>query len=74
MANITGPYTAALYEYVRGELKFESDLPYEILNPKVGPGVIVTTRTSMSTSLKRFGRPSAPTRILKYSLPMAFST
>ena len=37
MANITGPYTAALYEYVRGELKFESDLPYEILNPKVWP-------------------------------------
>jgi carboxypeptidase C (cathepsin A) len=37
MANIMGPYTAALYEYVRGELKFESDLPYEILNPKVWP-------------------------------------
>jgi carboxypeptidase C (cathepsin A) len=32
-----GPYTAALYEYVRGELKFESDLPYEILNSKVWP-------------------------------------
>jgi carboxypeptidase C (cathepsin A) len=37
MANITGTYTAGLYEYVRGELKFESDLPYEILNPKVWP-------------------------------------
>jgi carboxypeptidase C (cathepsin A) len=37
MAAITGPYTATLYDYVRGELKFESDLPYEILNPKVWP-------------------------------------
>jgi carboxypeptidase C (cathepsin A) len=34
---ILGPYTAALYDYVRRELKFESDLPYEILNPKVWP-------------------------------------
>ena len=34
MANIMGPYTAALYDYVRGELGFESDLPYEILNFK----------------------------------------
>jgi len=37
MAAITGPYTATLYDYVRGELKFESVLPYEILNPKVWP-------------------------------------
>jgi carboxypeptidase C (cathepsin A) len=37
MAAIAGPYTATLYDYVRGELKFESDLPYEILNPKVWP-------------------------------------
>ena len=37
MAAITGPYTATLNDYVRGELKFESDLPYEILNPKVWP-------------------------------------
>ena len=34
---ITGPYTAALYDYVRSELKFESDLPYEVLNDKVWP-------------------------------------
>jgi len=32
---IAGPYTAALYEYVRGELKFESDLQYEILHPNL---------------------------------------
>jgi carboxypeptidase C (cathepsin A) len=37
MAAITGPYTATLYDYVRGELNFESDLPYEILNGKVWP-------------------------------------
>src|SRR5579859_5387119 len=36
-ANIQGPYTAAFYDYVRGELKFESDLPYEILTERVGP-------------------------------------
>jgi len=37
MNNITGPYTAMFNHYVRTELKFESDLPYEILNPKVWP-------------------------------------
>ena len=26
-----GPYTATFYDYVRGDLQFESDLPYEIL-------------------------------------------
>jgi carboxypeptidase C (cathepsin A) len=34
---IMGPYTAALNNYVRAELKFESDLPYEILTPRVQP-------------------------------------
>jgi len=37
MDAILGPYTAALYDYVRTDLKFESDLPYEILNGKVWP-------------------------------------
>ncbi len=32
-----GPYTSALNDYVRVDLAFESDLPYEILNPKVWP-------------------------------------
>jgi carboxypeptidase C (cathepsin A) len=32
-----GSYTAALNDYVRQELGFESDLPYEVLNPKVLP-------------------------------------
>ncbi len=35
LSNIIGPYTAALYDYIRRELKFESDLPYEILSFKV---------------------------------------
>jgi carboxypeptidase C (cathepsin A) len=37
MDAIIGPYTAALYNYVRNELKFESDLPYEIMTGKVWP-------------------------------------
>ena len=36
-ANILGPYTACLYDYVRGELGYESDIPYEIINEKVWP-------------------------------------
>jgi carboxypeptidase C (cathepsin A) len=36
-ANIQGPYTAAFYDYVRGELKYESDLPYEVLTERVSP-------------------------------------
>lgn len=35
LTNVLGPYTAAFYDYVRAELKFESDLPYEILSEKV---------------------------------------
>jgi carboxypeptidase C (cathepsin A) len=34
---ITGPYTAALNQYVRAELGYESDLPYEILTDRVQP-------------------------------------
>ncbi len=37
LTNIMGPYTAGFNDYVRRELKFESDLPYEILNPRVWP-------------------------------------
>ena len=35
MAAIMGPYTATLYDYVRGDLQFENDLPYEILHGKL---------------------------------------
>jgi carboxypeptidase C (cathepsin A) len=34
---ITGPYTAALNHYVRTELGYENDLPYEILTERVRP-------------------------------------
>jgi carboxypeptidase C (cathepsin A) len=34
---VLGPYTATLNDYIRRELKFESDLPYEILTGKVSP-------------------------------------
>ncbi len=36
-AAIQGPYTAAMNDYVRTQLKFESDLPYEILTGRVRP-------------------------------------
>lgn len=36
-ANIYGPFSATLNDYVRRELGFESDLPYEILTHKVHP-------------------------------------
>lgn len=34
---VQGPYTAMFNQYVRGDLKFESDLPYEILTGRVRP-------------------------------------
>jgi carboxypeptidase C (cathepsin A) len=34
---ITGPYTAAFNHYVRSELGYSSDLPYEILTSRVRP-------------------------------------
>jgi carboxypeptidase C (cathepsin A) len=32
-AAVMGPFSAAMNSYVRGELKFEDDLPYELLTP-----------------------------------------
>ena len=32
-AAILGPYTATMYDYLRRDLAFETDLPYEILKP-----------------------------------------
>ena len=37
MAAIRGPYSGALNDYVRRELGYESDLPYEILTGRVRP-------------------------------------
>lgn len=36
-AAVDGPFTAAFNEYLRHELKYECDLPYEILNLRVQP-------------------------------------
>ncbi|MBN1163035.1 MAG: peptidase S10 [Candidatus Krumholzibacteriota bacterium] len=36
-ANIYGPFSSTMNDYVRRELGFESDLPYEILTGKVQP-------------------------------------
>ncbi|MEX1248794.1 MAG: hypothetical protein WEA61_09970 [Anaerolineales bacterium] len=36
-AAIQGPFTAALNQYVREELNFKSDVPYEILSERVRP-------------------------------------
>ena len=36
-AAIIGPYTAAFHDYVRGDLKFESDLFYEFITGSVNP-------------------------------------
>lgn len=35
--SVLGPFTATLNDFVRRELKFESDLPYEVLTGKVQP-------------------------------------
>ncbi len=36
-SNILGPFSSTMNDYVRRELKFESDLPYEILTGNVHP-------------------------------------
>lgn len=36
-AALTGPYTAALNHYVRAELEYSCDLPYEVLTDRVHP-------------------------------------
>jgi carboxypeptidase C (cathepsin A) len=36
-ATIYGPYTTAINDYLRRELKYENDLPYEILTGRVQP-------------------------------------
>ncbi|MGE5071973.1 MAG: S10 family peptidase [Anaerolineae bacterium] len=37
MATVFGPYTATFYDHVRSALKFESDIPYEIITEYVWP-------------------------------------
>ncbi|ONI86203.1 peptidase S10 [Saccharothrix sp. ALI-22-I] len=56
---ILGPYTAALNHYVRAELEYENDLPYEILTVNVRPwsykefeGVHVTVANKLSAAMR----------------------
>ena len=57
-ANIQGPYTAAFNDYIRRELGYESDLPYEILQheDQREHGASSTT-TGSSRSRRRCARP-----------------
>ncbi len=61
LSMIMGPYTAMFNDYVRTDLQFESDLPYEILTGRVWPwsyadhenqfvNVAETLRKAMSTN------------------------
>ncbi|MFI9011928.1 S10 family peptidase [Actinosynnema sp. NPDC053489] len=56
---ILGPYTAALNHYVRAELAYENDLPYEILTMNVRPwsykefeGTHVTVADKLSAAMR----------------------
>jgi carboxypeptidase C (cathepsin A) len=56
---ILGPYTAALNHYVRAELEYENDLPYEILTMNVRPwsykefeGTHVTVANKLSSAMR----------------------
>ena len=55
-AVVQGAYTAALNNYVRGELEFASDLPYEILSRRVHPWDYSDHQTNTSTSPTHFVR------------------
>jgi carboxypeptidase C (cathepsin A) len=55
-AAVQGAYTAALNQYVRGELKYKSDWPYEILTGRVQPwsfGEAKNRYLNVSGSLRR---------------------
>jgi hypothetical protein len=52
LTNITGPYTATLNDYIRGELKFESDCLTRSSPSVSSPGAMPSSRTSMSMSQK----------------------
>lgn len=58
-AAILGPYAAALNQYVRGELAYANDLPYEILTGKVQPwsykefeGSAVTVSSKLADAMR----------------------
>jgi carboxypeptidase C (cathepsin A) len=49
-AAVQGPYTATLNNYLRKELKYETDLPYEILTGKVRPWDFKAKNTYLNVS------------------------
>jgi carboxypeptidase C (cathepsin A) len=56
---ILGPYSAAFNHYVRAELSYVNDLPYEIISPKVHPwsyrefdGKIVTVTQRLARAMR----------------------
>ena len=59
---IIGPYTAALNHYVRAELGYSNDLPYEVLTDRVQPGRTPSSRTSTCTYWRRWPPRCGPTR------------
>ncbi len=46
-AAVQGPYTTAWNTYVRGELKFETSMPYEILTGACSPGIMERLPTAI---------------------------
>jgi carboxypeptidase C (cathepsin A) len=53
---VSGPFTATLNDYLRHDLKYSSDLPYEVLNLRVQPwdwGQQFPTFLDVSSSLRR---------------------
>ena len=72
---ITGPYAAALNHYVRAELGYESDLPYEILTSRVQPVVVQGVRGRPRVRGRQAGRgPCGPTRACGCTWPAATTT
>ena len=65
-AAIIGPYTAALNHYVRMELGYQNDLPYEILTRRrARTGRTRSSRASRSPSPTSWRKRCAPTRTCK---------
>jgi RHS repeat-associated protein len=66
-AAVQGAYTATLNQYLRSELKYESDLPYEILTGRVQPwdfGKAKNRYLNMSASLRKAMTKNKDLRVL----------
>ncbi len=66
LATFIGPFGGALNHYVRAELKFESDLPYEVLTGRVHPwdwGHFKNQYVNVATSLRQAFCPNPSLRV-----------